>query len=293
MEGYVYEYAVPFEYPASQEDVFAALTDPEALKTWFAEHVTVEPQTGGAYRFWGKHTYGTPSEADASQAITAFDPPNSLSFTWHIEGQDSEVTWVVKPEGDNTSKITVRHEFDQLPAIGRAKEMIDDLWRFHTGNLAFYLMGDQKIFRPDFDDPSPIVRHEIDIDAPPEKVFKALMEPEQIKQWFPAPEPVVDPKVGGEYSFGFTYEVDGETVPMPSMTILELVENQTLTMTWGDWRGDPNVPDQKIKWTLIDLGGRTRLLLEHSGFVRTVDVSDYPFGWLEFVQAIKSVSEAL
>ena len=77
------------------------------------------------------------------------------------------------------------------------------------------------------------------------------------------------------------------------MEILEFVENEKLTITWPDWRGDPSVPDQKIAWVLEDIGGKTRLTLTHTGFTRAVDVSDYPFGWMEFINKIKEVSEAL
>jgi uncharacterized protein YndB with AHSA1/START domain len=45
-----------WKLPARPARVFAALTDAAELEQWFAEHAEVEPQLGGAYRFWGKHT---------------------------------------------------------------------------------------------------------------------------------------------------------------------------------------------------------------------------------------------
>lgn len=198
------------------------------------------------------------------------------------------------PEGEGGSKVSIRHEFSSLPQGTRMKEMIDDLWRLHTGNLCFYLMGEQEIYRPDFNDDSPVVRHEIVIDAPPSSVFAALITPDYIKQWFPAPAPVVEPRVGGKYGFGFSFEKDGVKIEPPPMTILEYEQNRKLAITWPDWRGDASVPDQKVEWTLEDLGGgRTRLVLVHSGFTRAVDVSDYPFGWLEFIKKIAEVSERI
>jgi len=292
MDAYVYEYAVPVTFPGSPQTAFVALTEPEALETWFAEHAEVEPRVGGAYNFWGKYSLGAASKARATQMVTKYDPPTTLAFSWRLMDRDSEVTWTLRPEGEGT-KVSVRHEFQSLPQGVRVKEMIDDLWRLHTGNLCFYLMGERKIYRPDFDDPDPIVRHEIEIDASPAKVFAALVTPEHIKKWFPAPAPVVEPRVGGKYGFGMSYELDGKKVEPPPMTILEFEENRKLTITWPDWRGDPTVPDQKVAWTLEDLGGRTRLTLVHSGFTRAVDVSDYPFGWVEFVGAIKKTAEEL
>ena len=292
MSVYVYEYEVPFPYSASREDTFKALVDPAALQAWFAEHVEIEPKEGGAYRFWGKHSFGTAEKNLAFQRITKYAPPETLSFSWPLLSRDSEVTWTINATSATESKVKVRHEFSTLPEGARMKELIDDLWRLHTGNLCFFLKGDRKVYMPDFDDDSPVVRHVIEIDAEPAQVFSALTVPDLIKQWFPAPAPFSDNKVGGEYGFGFTFEKDGETVNAPSMTILEFVENEKLTITWPDWRGDKNVPDQRITWELEDLGGRTRLTLTHSGFTRTVDVSDYPFGWVEFIEKIKGVSES-
>lgn len=59
---YVYEYAVPVTFPASQADTFAALSDEKALKVWFAEHAEIDAREGGAYRFW-ESIRSTPSDA--------------------------------------------------------------------------------------------------------------------------------------------------------------------------------------------------------------------------------------
>ncbi len=293
MDAYVYEYAIPVTFPATTQETFSALTDERALEIWFAEHAKVEPKVDGAYRFWGRYSLDTAKQEQAGQVITRYEPDKALGFSWRLLNRDSEVTWLLTPDGENGTKVTIRHEFSSLPDVVRAKEMIDDLWRLHTGNLCFYLTGDREIFRPDFDDPNPVVRHVIEIAAPRKKVFAALITPEHIKKWFPAPAPFVEPRVGGDYGFGFSFEKDGQTISPPPMEILEFIENEKLAITWPDWRGDGSVPDQKLEWRLEDLGGKTRLTLLHSGFVRTVDVSDYPFGWVEFIGKIKAVAESL
>ncbi len=288
---YVYEYAVPITFPASQAEAFRALTNEDALKAWFSEHAEIDAKEGGSYSFWGKYTLGSATRADATQKITEYSPVSTLSFTWRLMGRDSVVTWTLAPDGDRGSKVTIRHEFTSLPDGVRVKEMIDDLWRLHSGSLCFYLKGEREIYRPDFDDPNPEVMQTIIINASPEKVFAALVTPDQIKQWFPAPAPIVEPKVGGKYGFGFSYEVDGKKVEPPPMTILAYEEGRKLAITWPDWRGDKSVPDQTVTWTLEPVGqGKTRLTLVHSGFVRAVDVSDYPFGWVEFMEKIGEVA---
>ena len=293
MSEYRYEYAFPVPLPGDRETVYRALTDGQALRCWFAEHVEVEARPGGLYRFWGKHTLDGAEAGHANQRITRMNSGRELAFSWRLLGAETEVTWLLDDgEEPGTSMVTVRHLFDALPSTGRAEAMIDDLWRIHTGQLCMYLHGNE-ICRPDFSGDEAEVRCEITIEASPESVFAALITPEYISQWFPAPAPVVEPFVGGRYGFGFSYVQDGQTIEPPPMTILEFEQDRKLAVTWADWRGDPSVPDQKVTWLLEDLGGRTRLTLVHEGFARPVDVSDYPFGWQEFLHKIGNVSKTV
>ena len=298
MKPYDYRYDYPIPLPGDRGQVFAALIEPAALQRWFAEHAEVEPREGGAYRFWGRHTLGMPSRDDARQVITRFEPGRVLAYRWRVMGRPSTVTLSLADGEDNagphqgpTTRLTVQHHFDELPDIGRAAELVDDLWRIHTGSLLCYLMGQDEIFRADFSGREPEVECSLIIDAPRETVFRVLTTPEYIGQWFPAPRPVVEPRVGGRYGFGMSYEQDGRTVEPPPCTILEYEENRRLAITWPDWRGDTEVPDQRVAFELEDLGGRTRLTLRHDGFVRPVDVSDYPFGWQHFLREIARVTD--
>ncbi len=296
MTRFQHEFTFTVPLTGSVDTVFKALTDPAALERWFAEHVDIDAREGGAFRFWGRHTYGQPSAEDANQTLVSYEPPTSLAFTWHLLGRDSTVTWTLAEaeEGNGAqTMITVVHDFDSAPDINRVTEFVDDLWRIHTGSLCFYLNGEEDVFRPDYSDNSPGVRCEMLIHAPRDKVFAALIVPEHIKNWFPAPAPVVDQRVGGDYGFGFSFEKVCETISPTPMKLLEFVENEKLTITWPDWRGDASVPDQRVTWLLEDRDGKTHLTLLHDGFTRTVDVSDYPFGWQEFMVKIREVAESI
>lgn len=272
--------------------VFAALTDAAQLRLWFAEHAVIEPHVGGAYRFWGRHTYGAPSREEATQSITALEPDTALGFTWHLENRDSDVRITLTPDSESDgTKLTVRHRFAEAPAIGRAREMVDDLWRLHCGNLAAHLTGGE-VMRPDFADPSPRVEVSIVIDAPRERVFRALTDPEVMNRWISSAAEV-DPREGGRYSYGWKYQIDGSDVAGGPTRIVEYVENERLVTDWPDWRGDPSVPPTTVTWLLRDEGeGRTRVTLVHGTFPRTTDISDYPFGWGWFLSQLKSTAEA-
>ncbi|MDT8367843.1 MAG: hypothetical protein RQ745_01455 [Longimicrobiales bacterium] len=64
-------------------------------------------------------------------------------------------------------------------------------------------------------------------------------------------------------------------------------------ISWPDWRGDTSVPIQSVTWLLEPEGEGTKVTLIHAGFVRAVDLSDYPFGWGDFLGRFKEVAEAL
>ncbi len=276
--------------PVPPERVWRALTEPAELSRWFAEHAEVEGWPGGAYRFWGRHTYGAPSRSDATQTLVRFEPAELLSYSWQFDDKPSEVTCELSPadsakQPDGT-RLEIRHVFAAAPATVRAKDLINDLWRLHGGNLLTHVSGRDGLVLPDFDDPSPAIRLSIRIDAPRDKVFRALLDPAVMNQWI-ASAAEVEARQGGRYSYGWSYKVDGREVVGGPRRILELVENEKLVTDWPDWRGDESVPVQTITWQLEDEAGATRVTLVHSGFVRAADWSDYPFGWGEFLAALE------
>jgi uncharacterized protein YndB with AHSA1/START domain len=76
-----------------------------------------------------------------------------------------------------------------------------------------------------------------------------------------------------------------------AVRILELVENEKLVTDWPDWRGDPGVAPTTVAWLLTDEGTGTRVILVHGPFARSTDVSNYPFGWQDFLVQLKAKVE--
>lgn len=275
---------------APNADVFRALTEPAELTRWFAQHAEVEPTSGGAYRFWGRHTLGMPTARDAAQRITRVEPNAALGFSWPLHGADTEATITLAPHEKGTT-FALSHRVDGDLAMPRPRELLDDHWRLAVGNLATHLAGGTPTL-PDYADPNPAVRVTITIDAPPEHVFRALVEPDRLTRWFGANSPVVEPHAGGRYSLGWSYKVDGKDVIGGPTRIIEIVPNEKLVVDWLDWRGDASVVGQTIAFTLAPNGaGGTTLALVHSGFGRTADMSDYGFGWPGFADMLKKEAE--
>jgi uncharacterized protein YndB with AHSA1/START domain len=292
MSALIHEFACTT--PASVDQVFTALTDPAALKQWFAEHVELDLRPDGAYRFWGRYSYDTPTADSATQRLLAVQPSGRLAFTWRIHGRDSEVSLVLLPDDDEKNaggtRLKGEHRFETAPAIGRAAALIDDLWRIHCGNLQAFLAGGAGISRPDFGDADPKVSASILIDAPVERVFASFLDPASLNRWI-ASAAEVEPTVGGRYRYGWNYTLGERAVEGGPTRILELVENEKLVTDWPDWRGDPDVPGQRVSWLFEPVGTHTRVTVVHDGFVRAVDISDYPFGWPYFLGMLKPVFE--
>jgi uncharacterized protein YndB with AHSA1/START domain len=116
------------------------------------------------------------------------------------------------------------------------------------------------------------IRHEIAIDAPPDVVFAKLVEPDELNRWI-AYNASVEPHAGGTFDLGW-----GEGM---ASQILEITPPSKLSYGWAT---------QTVTWTLEGSGGKTRLLIVHSGF----DPDTVPgerLGWLNFMTWIGSMAE--
>jgi uncharacterized protein YndB with AHSA1/START domain len=282
--------------PGTPERVFAALTDETELRQWFTEHAEIDLQPGGAFRFWGRHTVGTPPRWEAKQKVLKVEAPRLLSFSWPLHGAESEVTLELAKDADESdgprTLVKGRHHFPEAPAVDRPLDLIDDLWRNALANLRGYLTsGVEGVSLLDYSDAVPRIRQSVLIDAPRYKVFHALIDPAALEKWIAA-KAVVEPHDEGRYSYGWQYEVRGRQVEGGPTRILEVVENQKLVTDWPDWRGDTSLPPQRVTWVLESIGEQTRVTMIHGPFQRAADLSDYPLGWRHFLASLKKAVES-
>lgn len=142
---------------------------------------------------------------------------------------------------------------------------------------------------------------EIEISAPPERVFKALSDAEELKRWFRNPECppkfwTMDARVGGLYGYATekgSSVVNGVNEFECHGEVLEYDPPQVLVYTWiANWHDD-KAQRTVVRWDLSPKRGGTHVKVTHSG-LRTLPVArkDYSGGWPGVVGMLKKFVEA-
>ena len=113
------------------------------------------------------------------------------------------------------------------------------------------------------------MEHEVEIDAPAERVWRALTEAADLEHWFPL-EARVEPGEGGTIWMSWQNEYEGE------LQILEWDPPHRLRTTWGP----PSEPLQLTDYLLETRSGRTVLRVVTSGFPTDESWDDWVEGTL-------------
>jgi len=148
-------------------------------------------------------------------------------------------------------------------------------------------------------DPDAVVS-EIDIAAPPDRVFQALTTDSELKRWFTSPEcPAkvweMDPRLGGRYRYATekgSIVVNGVSEFECRGEILEYDPPRALAYTWlANWHHD--ITHRTIvRWELTPTSTGTHVKVKHSGLVQeAVARKDYSGGWPGVVEMLKKFAE--
>lgn len=95
---------------ATTNEVWKAITLPEALKTWFAPISDFELKEGKIFTF---HTKMQEKSYLHSCKILEIVPHQKFRYSWtypEISHEESVVTWDVVSEGDNSTRLFLTHE---------------------------------------------------------------------------------------------------------------------------------------------------------------------------------------
>jgi uncharacterized protein YndB with AHSA1/START domain len=154
----------------------------------------------------------------------------------------------------------------------------------------------QSIITPDRD----AVVCEIDIAAPPARVFRALTDSRELALWFtdascPLKFWQMDARKGGRYR----YETEKGTIVVNGVSqfqcegeILEMDPPRLLVYTWvANWHDDKR-RKTVVRWELTAVSKGTHVKVTHSGLAQeTVAREDYKGGWPGVVEKLKKFVE--
>lgn len=136
--------------------------------------------------------------------------------------------------------------------------------------------------------PNTVKIHRV-FNAPPERVFKAFIDPDALVKWmapngFTAKVHHLEAKVGGTYKMSFNNFSTGSSQSFGG-TYHELIPNQLLRYT--DQFDDPNLPGQiEVTIQLNPVSVGTEVYITQSGIPDVIPVEACYLGWQESLQLL-------
>ncbi|NNG74955.1 SRPBCC family protein [Acinetobacter sp. ANC 4277] len=136
--------------------------------------------------------------------------------------------------------------------------------------------------------PNTVKLHRV-FSAPPERVFKAFIDPDALVKWmaphgFTAKVHHLDAKVGGTYKMSFSNFSTGTSQSFGG-TYHEIIPNQLLRYT--DQFDDPNLPgniEVTIQLNSVSVG--TEVYITQSGIPDVIPAEACYLGWQESLQLL-------
>jgi len=139
---------------------------------------------------------------------------------------------------------------------------------------------------------------EIEIAAPPERVFQALTRSEQLMRWWTnevcrAELWEFDARPGGRWRARMksdTLVINGTNVFEANGEILEFDPPRLLVYSWVTNWSPPSTPQSVVRWELAAAGKGTKVKMTHSGLTPEL-AKDYRGGWPDVVVRLKNFAE--
>jgi uncharacterized protein YndB with AHSA1/START domain len=141
---------------------------------------------------------------------------------------------------------------------------------------------------------------EIQIAAPPERVFEALIDPKQVLQWWTSETCAIEnfaiePKRGGRWTYdtkSSALNVNGVSKFHCEGEVLEYDPPRVLAYTWiANWHED-TARRTVVRWELTRVAGGTQLKVTHSGLAAEHAARrDYSGGWPGVIDQLKRFVE--
>ena len=140
-----------------------------------------------------------------------------------------------------------------------------------------------------------IIRLHRVLQAPPERVYRAFLDPGAMAKWLPpngftCQVHHLDPKVGGTYKMSFTNFTTGKSHSFGGEYI-ELIPNEHLR--YNDKFDDPNLPgEMQTTVTLTKVSVGTQLNIVQEGVPAVIPPEACYLGWQESLTLLAKLVEA-
>lgn len=258
--------------PAPPDAVYAALTDPAALRVWLAEHAEVA--LPDRYEFWGRYT---PDGGEPHQRVLHVDE-RTIRLAWTLDGVQTTTLIELAEDEDGTlltlSQSDLPSFADVLADKAGARGSLHTYWSLAIANLADYLEG--RALTPKCDFSTSELATSVVIDAAPDAVFDSMIQPEAFRKWFGA-HVDIEPRLGGRFAMG------GFDVDPGGARFVEFEPGHRAALLFAD--------GETTSWELEGSDGKTRLTIMHSGF----DPANPPYpgwtGWLSGIAGLRHYLE--
>lgn len=151
----------------------------------------------------------------------------------------------------------------------------------------------QAVVTPDLD----TIACEIDIAAPPERVFKSIVDPEEVRRRAPILSAYeMEPKIGGKWHLEVrrSQPMYGVDVVVHDGEILEYDPPHLLVYTWrANFHKDPK-HTSVVRWELTPTKSGTHVKVTHSGLASEPEAAKaYSGGWPGVLDELKQYVEQL
>jgi len=260
--------------------VFKAWTDPKQMAAWWSPKYFTNPvceldvRPGGAIRIDMTGPDGT--VYPMSGEFKEVEAPNRLVFTAiAFKGADGKAllenlnTITFENQGGKT-KLTVHVVvLKSEPGTETALASMDEGWSQSLDKLGALIKSAPLIIERTYN-------------APIERVWSALTNPDEVRQWY-----FTDFKAEVGYQFTFTGGKNGKNY-VHLFKITEVVPGKKLSYTW---RYEGVKGDSAVTFELFPEGDRTRLKLTHTG-LETFPASNpdlardrFSGGWTQIIGA--------
>jgi uncharacterized protein YndB with AHSA1/START domain len=142
---------------------------------------------------------------------------------------------------------------------------------------------------------------EIRVAAPPERIFQALIDPQQVTQWWTSEHCAIEsfalePRPGGRWRYESRQgerSVKGVTKFRCDGEVLEYDPPRVLAYTWiANWHDQP-AQRTVVRWELAASKGGTLVRVTHRGLAELPRArKDYAGGWPGVLDQLKKFVEA-